>query len=97
MTTDLRAALRDILTTRDEDEQARLSRIEDAITALADAPPTVAELLPRVVETSEPAQPAWRRLAGGHDGAEDHDGGVGGARSGGHRGHAGHRSPPDAR
>ena len=53
MTTDLRAALREMLTARDEDEQARLSRIEYEITALADAPPTVAELLPLVDATHE--------------------------------------------
>ena len=48
MPTDLRAALRDLLTTRDEDEQERLARLEAAIAALADTPPTVAELLPMV-------------------------------------------------
>ena len=53
MPTDLRAALRDLLTTRDEDEQERLARLEAAIAALADVPPTVAELLPMVDATHE--------------------------------------------
>lgn len=43
--TDLRAALRDLLTDRDEHDGDRLSRIEAGLRALADAPPTVAELL----------------------------------------------------
>ena len=51
--TDLRAALRDLLTDRDEHDGDRLSRIEAGIRALADAPPTVAELLPRVDATHE--------------------------------------------
>ena len=53
MPTDLRAALRDLLTTRDEDEQERLARLEAAIAALADASPTVADLLPMVDATHE--------------------------------------------
>ncbi|MBP9863600.1 MAG: hypothetical protein KBD62_36975 [Kofleriaceae bacterium] len=53
MPTDLRAALRDLLTTRDEDEQERLARLEAAIAALTDTPPTVAELLPMVDATHE--------------------------------------------
>lgn len=53
MTTDLRAALRDLLTDRDEHDGDRLSRIEAGLRTLADAPPTVAELLPRVDATHE--------------------------------------------
>lgn len=52
-TTDLRAALRDLLTDRDEYDGDRLSRIEAGLRALADAPPTVAELLPLVDATHE--------------------------------------------
>ena len=53
MTTDMRAALRDLLTARDKDEQERLLRIEAAIAAIADAPPAVAELLAMVDATHE--------------------------------------------
>ena len=51
--TDLRAALRDLLTDRDEHDGDRLSRIEAGLRALADAQPTVAELLPMVDATHE--------------------------------------------
>ena len=45
--------MRDLLTDRDEHDGDRLSRIEAGLRALADAPPTVAELLPLVDATHE--------------------------------------------
>lgn len=64
MTTDLRAALRDAIALLREDAQdhiddarkqaaAPLLQMAERLTALADAPPTVAELLPLVDATHE--------------------------------------------
>lgn len=71
--TDLRAALRDLLTDRDEHDGDRLSRIEAGLRALADAPPTVAELLPMVDATHEvhwtdADGDEWRAVEAGVDG-----------------------------
>lgn len=69
MTTELRAALREIA---DEIERRNYTSAETKARALADAPPTVAELLPMVdaehdVEWTGADGDPWRAALGDHD------------------------------